>query len=650
MKKYTVLFTITVLLCLLLCGGCTAVLAVSAPRLCWIPLTVLFVLLNGCLLILFRFRSICTGWMHRVAKKVDPTNRSALDNFPLPVAMVSSGGTLLFANKQFQSQITGGQIPILDTPLDEMFQGFVLSELAVNPTIDLAYGERQYTVFISTLRGEHGKQYVLYFTDDTELKVTTAEYEASRPVVLQICIDNLEEATDHLRAGERSRIAGTIEMMLEDWITADGGVLQKSANDRFVAITEHRYLSKMTEDRFSILNRIRQTFSEADGCITMSIGIGEGKTIDEGCRMGMQALDMALSRGGDQVAIKTQNGYDFYGGHSGGVEQRTRVRTRIVADALRELMLSSDRVLIMGHRMSDLDCLGSGVALATVARYFGLPSAVVVDRRATMAEQLITTYERSGREDYFIDPAVAEKGMTKDTLLIIVDTHSENMLESSSLYRKTDRVVVVDHHRRKVDYIDNTLLTYHEANSSSACELIAELLPYLAEESCGRLEAEALLAGITLDTRNFVLRTGVRTFEAAAYLRSKGADTVTVKKLFNESLSIQQTRNALVSSAQLYADTAIAVAKEDMSQQRVAVAQAADDLLSVRGVKASFVVSRIGEDTHISARSYGECNVQLIMEDLGGGGHLTMAATQLPNSSLEDAVAALKKAIDRHLN
>ena len=649
MKKYTVLITVVSLLALLLCGGCTAVLADSVPGMFWVPMAMLGCLAVGCLVILLRFRSVCTGWMQRLCKRIDPQNKSALDKFPLPLLLVDDKGKVLFSNKLFNKQVMDGSAPIVDTPLTELFDDVTLTEITVNLAVDLCRDGRRFTAYTSVLRGEKGQQYLLYLTDDTELKIAAEEYDASRPVVMQICIDNLDEATDHLRAGDRSRIAGSIEVMLEDWISADGGVLQKYANDRFVALTEHRYLSAMTADRFSILTRIRQAFPEAEGNITLSIGIGEGKTVEEGRRFALRALDMALSRGGDQVAVKTVNGYDFYGGQSRGIEHRSRVRSRIIADALRELILAGDRVLVMGHRISDLDCIGSGVALVALARGLKIPAAVIVDRGTTMAEQLIQMYDVAGRGDWFMTPAAAEKAITKRTLLIVVDTHSAPMLEAPSVYETAERVVVIDHHRRKVDYIENALLTYHEPNASSASELIAELLPYLSSEHCGRLEAEALLSGITLDTRNFVLRTGVRTFEAAAYLRGLGADTVTVKKLFNESLHIHQLKNELVGCANLYRDTAIAVSKEDLSDCRVAVAQAADDLLSVKGVKASFVIAKIGDSAYISARSFGEMNVQLIMESLGGGGHHTMAATQL-SVDITQAEEALRAAVDRYYN
>lgn len=649
MKRYTVAFTLIAALSILLCGGCSVVLSFYAPSLYWIPLAMLLCLVLCGIFLLLRFRTVCTGWMIRLCQRIAPNNRAALDVFPLPLIMLNEQGNVLFANKLFRTQVMDGVQTVIDTPLKDLFDNVSLTELAVNTAVDLQRKGHYYTAYVSVIRGEKGQQYLLYLTDDTLLKIAAAEYEASRPVVLQICIDNLEEATEHLRAGDRARISGTIETMLEDWISAENGVLQKYGNERFVAVTEHRNLLHMTKDRFSILGRIRKAFPEVERAITLSIGVGEGKNVAEGRRMALRALDMSLSRGGDQAAVKTDNGFDFYGGHSAGVEHRTRVRTRIIADALRELMISSDRVFIMGHRMSDLDCLGSGVALAAVARRLQIPSAVVLNRHTTMAGQLVDNYDQADKSDWFISPEAAEKDFTKKSLLVIVDTHSADLLESTALYEQAERVVVLDHHRRKASYIENTILTYHEPNSSSASELVAELLPYLSSDPWGRMEAEALLAGIMLDTRNFVLRTGVRTFEAAAYLRGLGADTVAVKKMFNESLEIHRLKNELISVAEVYKDTVIAASEEDFSKHRVATAQAADDLLSVKDVKASFVVYRHKEDALISARSFGECNVQLIMESLGGGGHLTMAATQISGFTVEKAVKELKAAIDRYM-
>lgn len=644
MKRYFCVLSLIATISILLNGACAAVLYRYAPSLFWIPLGLLLLVFMGSLLIALRFRKLFTMWMTRLIKRIDPRDRASMDAFPLPLIMLDETGRLLYSNALFNRQVMGGDPPIIDTPIERLFDCVSADDLSANHSVNLVRGKRKYTAQISVVRFDKNGRYILYLTDDTELKDTAEEYAASRPVVLQICIDNLDEATDRLRAADRARIVGTIETMLEDWISAEGGFLQKYGNDRFIAITEHRSLVTMRTERFSILDRVRKSFPEADGTITLSIGIGEEKTFSDCRASALRALDMALSRGGDQVAIKTPDGYDFFGGRSGGVEHRTRVRTRLISEALRELMLSSDRVLVMGHRMSDLDCIGSGVALATVAAHLGVSGAVVVNRNATMAAQLIERFPKT----LFLDPDTARKLISRKTLLIIVDTHTADMLESPELYDLADRIVVIDHHRRKVNYIDNTVLTYHEPNSSSTCELITELLPYLSDNHYGRDVAEALLSGIMLDTRNFVLRTGVRTFEAAAYLRGLGADTVTVKKLFAESLETYRRKSDLIAVAQTYKRTVIAVRDDDYSDYRTSAAQAADDLLTVDDAIASFVVTRMGHQIQISARSYGECNVQLIMESMGGGGHLTMAATQLNHTSIDEAVVYLKAAIDTY--
>lgn len=646
MRRYFALFSLIFAFMLLLCGGSAAVLSVYAPSLLWIPLGMLFIILIGVIICIVRFRRIVTRWMNRLISRLDPTKQETLESFPLPVLLLDSLGDIIGVNRRFRETICAGDEISIGSPVYKVFDTISISTLKNKKITNVRYGALQLTVYISVLSDRGETRYALYFVDDTKLKEIASEYEATRPVAIQICIDNLEETTEHLRAGDRARISGQIETILEDWLAAGGGILQNCGNNRFLAMTELRHLNRMTEDRFSVLDRVRNAFPEAGNSITLSIGVGEGEN-SQSCRsMALQALDMALSRGGDQVAIKTINGYDFYGGKSRGVERRTKVRSRIVANALRDLMTDGDGVLIMGHRLSDLDCLGSGAALAMAARRLGVKAHVVARRNATMGRQLMDKYDSLGITDLFIEPEVAQKLITRETLLIVVDTHSAGMLDAPAIYDMVNRVVVIDHHRRMVNYIKDTVLTYHEPSSSSACELVSELLPYFSDDKPGRNEAEALMAGIMLDTRNFVLRTGVRTFEAAAYLRSLGADTVEVKKMFSESMELYRYKSDLVSRAQVYRKTAISVADEDYSTRRTAAAQAADDLLSVQGVVASFVVTKIGEEINISARSFGECNVQLIMESLGGGGHLTMAAAQLKDITVEEAENKLKETID----
>lgn len=650
MKRHIALLFVVAAALAVLAGGCAAVLYVHSPSLFWVPLGLLVLVFLGLLILLIGAKRIFTDWIRRLVGALDPEQQSALQRFPLPALLLGMDGEVLFANDRFSTEISDGISPAFGTSVQRLFSELTESVLSEKSVVELVRGERKFTAHISVIGRNKKCRYVVYFIDNTELKDIAEEYAESRPVVLQVCIDNLEETTEHLRAGDRARISGQIETMLEDWITAGNGVLQKYGNERFVAVTEHRHLQKMIADRFSLVSRVRESFPETDNNITLSVGVGEGATIEECRRMASQALDMALSRGGDQVAVKTLNGYDFFGGQSQGVERRTKVRTRIVADSLRDLITGSDRVIVTGHRMSDLDCLGSAVALAVTARNLGAQAYVCARRMATMAGQLMDRYVDANQGDLFIEPDTAQGMMTNGTLLIIVDTHSAAMLDAPELYAAAKRVVVIDHHRRMVNYIQDAVLTYHESASSSACELVTELLPYLYKEKLGRLEAESLLAGIMLDTRNFVLRTGVRTFEAAAYLRSLGADTVAVKKLFSESLEQYRYKNDLISAAQMYRNTAITASEADYSDHRTAAAQAADDLLTVQGVLASFVITRMGGSVNISARSFGECNVQLIMEALGGGGHLTMAATQMTDVTIHEAASRLTAAIDKYFS
>ena len=648
MKRQITLFSVIAVALALLAGGCAAVLSLNAPSLFWLPIALLGVVVLGLVILLAVIKRIYTGWLRRLAYSIDPKMQSSLQRFPLPALLLNVNGEIQFANDPFNAQVMDGVSPIFGSSVQRLFNDLSESILAEKSVVDVEREERKYTAYISVISRDKNCRYAVYFMDNTDLKDIAEEYAASRPVVLQICIDNLEESTEHLRAGDRARISGQIETMLEDWIAADSGVLQKYGNERFVAVTEHRHLEKMIAERFAVVNKVKASFPETDNNITLSVGVGEGTTIEE-CRiMASQALDMALSRGGDQVAVKTLNGYDFYGGQSQGVERRTKVRTRIIADALRDLIVGSEHVIVTGHRMSDLDCLGSASALAMTARLLGAQAHVAVQLKTSMAGQLVDRYVQAGVMDLFVEPDEALAMMGQDALLIIVDTHSAVMLDAPALYEAAERVVVIDHHRRMVNYIQDAVLTYHESASSSASELVAELLPYLYKDKIGRIEAEALLAGIMLDTRNFVLRTGVRTFEAAAYLRSLGADTVSVKKMFSESLELYRYKNDLVSVAQVHNRTAIAVTEDDYSAHRAAAAQAADDLLTVQGVLASFVITKMGEQVNISARSFGECNVQLIMESLGGGGHLTMAATQMTDVSVYEAADRLKAAIDNY--
>ena len=438
-----------------------------------------------------------------------------------------------------------------------------------------------------------------------------------------------------------------VNRLLETTIGRCEGFLSRISSSRYIAVIEDRYLQEMQDRRFDILDKMRQIDDNMG--LTLSIGVGRGGESLAQCQeWARQSLDMALGRGGDQAAVKTVDGFEFYGGVSRSVEKRSKVKSRIVAAALCDLIRQSDSVLIMGHRMSDLDAIGAAVGVLRICKICDKPAAIVVRREATLAGPLIKTFEDADLDEDFITPETALEGITQDTLLVVVDTYLINLLESREVYERCRNVAVIDHHRKAVGHIENTVVLYHEPYASSACELVSELLQYVGEkdEKPTPLEAQALLSGIMLDTRNFALHTGVRTFEAAAYLRRMGAQPEDVKKLFATSMEEYTARAGLVECAHIYKKCAISVSGELGPGVAVAIPQAANDLLTIQNVEASFVLVQKGSGVTISARSMGEVNVQVILEVLGGGGHLTMAGAQMQDITAAEAEVRLKEAID----
>lgn len=586
-------------------------------------------------------------YLGRVAGALDQTEQMSLSAFPLPVIVSSAEGEILWYNERFRDQVLEGA-DRYGEPLTTVSGGLSAEEFLRRPSVDATFAGRCYTVFASHVPVRETELLVLYYVEDTRLKEIAEEYALSRPAAVLLYIDNMDELLQNARDSERAQLSGRVETLIEDWVSSTSGLLRKYSGDRFLLIVEQRHLSAMIESRFDILDRVRAVQTGDRQCVTLSIGVGQGDTLRESEQYARQAIEMALGRGGDQAAVKTRNGFDFYGGVSKGVEKRTKVRTRVIASALLELINGSDNVLVMGHRYSDLDCLGSAAAMASAARSLGKPAYAVVRRSQTLAPELIDRYDEAGRGDLFLEPDAALPLVTRRTLLIVTDTHNPTMLDSVELFHAAVTVVVIDHHRKMVDYIDNAVIFYHEPYSSSASEMVAELVQYLGGSVVSRLDAEALLAGIMLDTRSFVMRAGVRTFEAAAYLRRLGADTVEVKRLFAGSMDLYKEKTELIAHAELHGGAAIACDRSaGGGQARIAASQAADEMLYIKGVSASFVLFGENGTVNISARSLGDFNVQLVMEALGGGGHLTMAGAQLPGETLEGARQRLIEAIDR---
>lgn len=586
------------------------------------------------------------GYLGDVASRLNPQDRASLESTPMSVVLLSENGELIWYNDRFRKQVLKA-VDAYGQSVSTVFPDLSLARLGGEEEVEVSTADGTFLLFSSKINHQGRLSYVLYCVENTQLRRIAREYDASRPVVLSLYIDNSDEIMQYLRESERAQLASQAEQILEDWISQNNGIFRKCGTDRFLAIIENRYLAELSDNKFEILDKVRTVKTVKGESITLSIGIGTGQSFFEAEAASRQALDMALGRGGDQAALKTTNGYDFYGGLSKSVERKTRVRSRVVASALRDMAIHCDQIVVMGHRYSDLDCLGAAVALVAAFRSLGKTAFVAYDSATTLSCELISRFEN---QDVFVKKEQAIERMTPETLLVITDTHTPAMLDIPELYARAASTVVIDHHRKMVDHIDDAVIFYHEPYSSSASEMVAELIQYMPGASISKREAEALLAGIMLDTRNFIMKAGVRTFEAAAFLKKLGADTVEVKRLFAENISLYQRKAEIISTAEWYRNTAIAYGEGGGSEMRVAASQAADELLSVRGVDASFAMFTDKGGVHISARSYGVLNVQLIMEMLGGGGHQTMAATFLKEQDISGAQTLLKKAIDAHLS
>ncbi len=587
-----------------------------------------------------------------IGGEIGKMQTDTLVSLPMPVLVANDKGELLWYNDYCRAHLFS------DGDRYGVQIGDILGETSgESDSFPVEFKGRSYTAYsVRSIRGKGPAQQdehaltVYYLCDDTDLKRDAAQYWASRPSMLAIMIDSLDEALQDAKENERSQLMAQVEYVIEQFVGDHDGFVIKTDRDRFFAVIEERHMPGIVEKRFVLLDRVRALSSVDKIPVTLSIGVARNvDSYPEGEQAARQALDMAQGRGGDQAAVKTPNGYDFYGGVSKGIEKRTKVKTRIVATALAELIESSSNVIIMGHKFADLDSLGAAVGLLRPIRQMGKPAVIAINRARNLVGTLLERLEKNGYENSFLNPFDIMDTITPNTLLIIVDTHLEHVLESSELYRACKNVAIIDHHRRMVGYIDNAVIFYHEPYASSASEMVTELIQYFGDrQRITRVEAEALLAGIMLDTRNFVIRTGVRTFEAAAYLRRQGADTVEVRKLFSSSMEFYQQRSRVVSSAEIYHRCAIAAVTAMGENIKLVAPQAADELLNISGVDASFVLYEYDDGITISARSMGKLNVQVIMEALGGGGHQTMAATQIPAISMEDARQKLLEAIEEY--
>ena len=611
-------------------------------------------------LLLYAIYNMERRYRHRELSKYLLEQESTLEfsghgRSPFPAVMVRLGdGGIVWANQQF-CRMTGFNDIMMEHDLKDLVPELNVDWMTDRKTecpYDVTIDKRRYRVHGTTLRADDtmGTMLgVLYFADMTELYQIRDEYVRSRPVVSIILVDNYEELTKNLTEGAISAMNAKINDAITRWTEGYQGLLRRLERNRFLFIFEKRDLQRATEEKFSLLEDAHEILNPSGLAASVSIGLGvDGANFDESYNFAALAIEMALSRGGDQAVLKDRFNFSFFGGRSQEADYTSRVKSRVKANSLMEFIGQSSQVFIMGHRNADLDAVGSAVGVACLCRKKGKKAHIVIDLQNNASEKLLEEIRAVPEyADTFITPQEALLLSDNRSVLIVVDTNRPDQVESQALLESISKVCVIDHHRRAADYIDPVVMSFHETYASSASELVTELLQYAVETTdILPIEVKSLMAGICLDTKSFNVRTGERTFEAAAFLRRLGADTVEVKKLLQNDFQDTIAKYQIIRTAKLYRQE-IAIAALNTGTTRVLAAQAADELLNISGISASFVLYPDGDNVVISARSIGSANVQMILEPLGGGGNMATAGAQVKDATVKDTLERLVASIDK---
>ena len=596
-------------------------------------------------------------YVERIAGGADTAKNSNMLFAPMPMMVFNpENDDVLWANDLF-TDLPGVGKDIFESRVRDVVEGFethwILEGKSEFPGL-FTWNGRRYRIFGCLSRpegtGHMGVLATTYWMDVTDLEHMRTTLAETRPVVAIIMIDNYEDLMSACPEGKRSAVRAAVEEKMDQWRGGSGALLMKSDRDRYLMVLDETRYEKFAAGRFSILDDVRTVQAGEGVYATLSIGVGrEAADFEALYKNAGLALEMALSRGGDQAVVKDQMNFEFYGGRAKTTEKRTKVKSRVMANALGDLMDDTEHVYVMGHKYADMDTLGAAAGICAIARKRGKAARIVLDMENNSVGPMLRKLRALPEyKDVFIGGGDAFLRVQPDTLLVVVDTNRPESVESEPLLESCNRVAVIDHHRRSSSYIEKMALNFHEPYASSASELVTELLGYLLETGdLLKTEAEALLAGIVLDTKNFTNRTGGRTFEAAAYLRRAGADTQDVQRMFQSDLESMIDRYAIIRRAVLYRED-LAIAAIDEPCERVTAAKAADELLTLSGVQASFVFYPKDDGVYISARSLGEVNVQVIVEALGGGGNSTSAGGQLPGVTVEQVCQKLQEAIDKY--
>lgn len=570
------------------------------------------------------------------------------NDIPVPYAVVDSGFDIIGCNEEFLQLME--LKCFTDINVKEKIPEY--DEHLNNQIVRL--GERFYRVYSSHAELADGSvANSLCFMDVTEIQKLKENIENEKTVVGLIYIDNYDEVIESVDDSAIPMLTAIVDRKLTAMIHEARGILKKTEKDRYFFCITSEALAQLQKNKFEILNEIRMITVGEHIPVTLSIGIGIGEvTLEAAMKSAKAAIDLALGRGGDQALIKNGDKYIFYGGKSGEVSHNARIRARVKADALSELIAESERVYVMGHKIADADCFGAAIGVYRISKSLGKPCSIVLDGIPSTIRKIAVRFtDNPDYDDLITDSQEAWQNITENTLLIIVDTHINSRVESVDVLNKATKVIVFDHHRKSTDFIEKAVMVYHEPYASSSCELVTEMIQYIGEKvKLKSAEADALLAGITVDTQNFSMKTGTITFEAAAFLKRCGADGIRVRKLLQEDLSVFKAKAMAVASTEMiYDGMYMSVCPSDYGNTSVTAAQAADELLDVEGVKASFVLCEEGETIFVSARSLGEINVQVILEKIGGGGHQTISGAQFKGKTVDEVKEIVKEAVRQYM-
>ncbi|EGQ1292920.1 hypothetical protein GA142_09975 [Staphylococcus pseudintermedius] len=616
--------------------------------LAFIAAILLFVMLIISVFIFRRFYRYLDRYLDDLSGKISVGSDRAVKTMPLGLIVLNENDQIEWVNPFMSERIERN---VISDPINEVYPN-ILKQLEKAKEIEIADGAYAYRVRYSE------KEHILYFIDMTEEATIQQAYDDQQPIIATLFLDNYDEITQNMNDTQRSEINSMVTRVISRWAQEHNVYFKRYSSDQFIAYLNRRILRELEETKFDILSQLREKSVGYRAQLTLSIGVGEGSEnlIDLG-ELSQSGLDLALGRGGDQVAIKNMNGnVRFYGGKTDPMEKRTRVRARVISHALKDILLEGDKVIVMGHKRPDLDAIGAAIGVTRFAMMNNLEAYIVLnesDIDPTLRRVMDEIDEKPELKERFVTSDDAWNMMTSRTTLVVVDTHKPEMVIDENILNKANHKVVIDHHRRGESFISSPLLVYMEPYASSTAELVTELLEYQpTEQRLTRLESTVMYAGIIVDTRNFTLRTGSRTFDAASYLRAHGADTILTQHFLKDDIETYINRSELIRTVKLQENgIAIAHGPDDKIYHPVTVAQAADELLSLDGVEAAYVVARREENLiGMSARSLGEFNVQLTMEALGGGGHLTNAATQLEGVTVEAAIEKLQQAINEQLD